>query len=99
MAYMNVVHMRVKPGMEEEYLRIHRERLEMSAMKGIRSFRIVACGERHHIVIGEWESRDALVAARPAMIANLDRIRPLLEDLGGGRGVTEPWSGEVVAAL
>jgi hypothetical protein len=23
-------------------------------------------------------------------------LRPLLEDLGGGRGVTEPWSGEVV---
>ena len=29
------------------------------------------------------------------MIANLDKLRPLLEDLGGGRGVTEPWSGEV----
>ncbi len=50
-------------------------------------------GERSFIVIGEW---DALVAARPGMIANLDRLRPILEDLGGGRGVTEPWSGEVV---
>jgi hypothetical protein len=40
-----------------------------------------------------------LVAARPSMIANLDRLRPLLEDLGGGRGVTEPWSGEVVVNL
>ena len=25
----------------------------------------------------------------------LDKLRPILEDLGGGRGVTEPWSGEV----
>jgi hypothetical protein len=29
------------------------------------------------------------------MIASLDRLRPILEDLGGGRGVTEPWSGNV----
>ncbi len=35
-----------------------------------------------------------MIAARPAMIANLDRIRPILEDLGG-QDVTEPWSGEV----
>jgi hypothetical protein len=29
------------------------------------------------------------------MIAILDPLRPLLEDLGGGRGLTEPYSGEV----
>jgi hypothetical protein len=42
---------------------------------------------------------DALIAARPAMIGNLDKLRPLLEDLGGGRGVTEPWSGTVVFSM
>jgi hypothetical protein len=40
-----------------------------------------------------------MVAARPAMIASLDKLRPILEDLGGGRGVTEPWSGEVALHL
>ena len=30
------------------------------------------------------------------MIANLDMIRDLLEDLGGGLGVTDPVSGEAV---
>ena len=42
---------------------------------------------------------DALVAARPAMVGHLDKMRPLLEDMGGGRGVTEPWSGEIAAHL
>ena len=33
------------------------------------------------------------------MIANLDKLRPILEDLGGGRGLTEPWSGEIVLRM
>ena len=45
--------------------------------------------------MGEWDNLDALAAARPAMINNLDKLRPILEDLGGGRGLTEPWSGDV----
>jgi hypothetical protein len=40
---------------------------------------------------------EALAAARPAMIGQLDKMRDLLEDLGGGRGVTEPYSGTVVS--
>lgn len=96
MAFMNVVHMRVKPGKEEEYVAIHREFQASGRPKGNRSFRVVKTGERSYLIVGEWESMDDLVAARPAMIANLDRLRPILEDLGGGRGVTEPWSGEVV---
>jgi hypothetical protein len=39
---------------------------------------------------------DALAAARPAMIATLDGFRDKLEDLGGGLGVTDPVSGEVI---
>jgi len=37
-----------------------------------------------------------MAAARPQMIAILDTIRDMLEDLGGGLGVTDPVSGEVV---
>lgn len=99
MAVMNIVHMRVKPGQEAEFIRIHRDDLNMADMPGARSFRLVQSGERSFIVVGEWDNRDSMVAARPAMIANLDRLRPILEDLGGGRGVTEPWSGEVVLSL
>ncbi len=99
MTAMNVVHMRVKPGMEEAFLKVHRDNLSMQAMPGGRSFRVMKSGERSFIVVGEWDSLEALAGARDAMIASLDRFRPLLEDLGGGRGVTEPWSGEVVFSL
>ncbi len=95
MTVMNVVHMRVKPGMEAEYIRLHKD-FDAKAIPGSRNFWLVKSGERSFIVIGEWESMEAMVAARPAMIANLDKLRPILEDFGGGRGVTEPWAGEVV---
>lgn len=98
MAAMNVVHMRVKPGREEEFLAINRD-FENLKMTGLRNFWIVKTGERDFVVVGEWTEMSDLVRARPEMIASLDRQRSLLEDLGGGRGVTEPWSGEVALHL
>ncbi len=41
----------------------------------------------------------SIAAARPAMIANLDSFRDTLEDLGGGLGVTDPVSGELVVNI
>ena len=95
MAVMNIVRAALKPGFEEEFLKIHRER-ELEGFDGVRFMRLVKTGEREFIFVGEWESMDALVAARPAMIASLDKTRHMLEDLGGGLGVTDPRSGEVV---
>jgi quinol monooxygenase YgiN len=95
---MNVVHMRVKPGQEDEFVRLH-EALDPRTMPGGRNFWLVRSGERSFIVVAEWDSLEALAAARPAMVANLDKLRPILEDLGGGRGLTEPWSGEVALHL
>ena len=98
MTAMNIVHMRVKPGREEEFLDLHRN-FERTGMAGLRNFWVVKTGERMYCVVGEWGDMSELVAARPAMIANLDKMRGLLEDLGGGRGVTEPWSGTVALAV
>ena len=98
MTAMNVVHMRVKPGMEAEFSRIHSE-MALTGMAGVRNFWLVNSGNRSFLVVAEWDGQAAMVAARPAMIANLDKLRPILEDLGGGRGVTEPWSGEVTLHL
>ncbi len=50
-------------------------------------------------MVGEWRDFQSLAAARPQMIAMLDVFRDLLEDLGGGLGVTDPVSGEVVATI
>ena len=40
-----------------------------------------------------------MAAARPSMIATLDSFRDILEDLGGGLGVTDAVSGPVVMPL
>jgi len=42
---------------------------------------------------------DALANARSNMIKTLDSFRHILEDLGGGLGVTDPVSGLVVLSL
>lgn len=96
MTAMNVVHMRVKPGKEEEFVALNKS-LEEEVMPGMRATWVVKTGERSYCFVGEWESMQAIVDARPQMIGQLDRMRALLEDLGGGRGVTEPYSGETVA--
>lgn len=95
MTAMNIVHVRVKPDHEEAFIKLH-EDLAGEDMPGARAAWLVNTGERSYCIVGEWDSFDAIVSARPTMIGTLDRMRHMLEDLGGGRGVTEPYSGEVV---
>jgi hypothetical protein len=101
MTAYNVVRMRVKPGKEPQFLEVNRDgdlagRL---ARNGLRKFSIVKTGERSYCIVGEWDSMDSIVKSRPEMIASLDKMRDLLEDLGSGLGVTDPVSGEVVVEL
>ena len=49
------------------------------------------------VPVGLQESMDAIVAARADMIADLDRMRHMLEDLGNGMGITHAVSGVAVA--
>lgn len=98
MTAMNVVHVRVKPGRESDFVKLH-EKFGKEDLPGARHLWVVKTGERQYCIVGEWESFDAIVKARPAMIGNLDEMRDMLEDLGGGRGVTEPYSGEAVVEI
>jgi hypothetical protein len=98
MTAMNIVHARVKPGRDAEFLKLNQE-FEREKMAGMRHFWIVKTGERSYIIVGEWDNFESIVNARPTMIASLDKMRDLLEDLGGGRGVTEPYSGEAVVEI
>ncbi|MDF3031722.1 MAG: hypothetical protein K0R03_2280 [Moraxellaceae bacterium] len=94
MTAFNVVRFRVKPGQEAAFIEIHRN---MAAdFPGLRQFSLIKTGDRAYCVIGEWENMDSLANARPALIAQLDRLRSMLEDLGGGLGITDPVSGEAV---
>ncbi|TPE50523.1 putative quinol monooxygenase [Amaricoccus solimangrovi] len=95
MTAYNVVRMRVKPGRVDDYLAAHEE-IGIASFPGLRSVAIARTGERDFCFIGQWDDMEALAAARPAMIATLDRVRDFLEDLGGELGVTDPVSGEAV---
>ncbi len=46
--------------------------------------------------MGLWESEDAVVAARPAMIVSLDTARHMLDEISPDMGVTDAVSGPVV---
>jgi hypothetical protein len=91
---MNVVRFRVKPGRDKDFLEAHR--VANFDVPGFRRFSLIKTGERSYCIVGEWDSFESLAAARPRMIATLDTLRDMLEDLGGGLGVTDPVSGEVV---
>lgn len=95
MSAYNVVRFRVKPGRDAEFVELNRKMAE-AKIPGFRRGTMIRTGERSYCLIGEWTDFNAIVAARPAMIAELDKMRDLLEDLGGGLGVTDAVSGEAV---
>ena len=97
MTAFNVVRFRVKPGNEQRFIDEHRK--QRPQFKGFLGGNLIKTGEQTFCMIGEWRNFSSIVAARPQIIATLDGIRDMLEDLGGGLGVTDPVSGEVVLKL
>lgn len=97
MTAFNAVRFRVKPGREQEFLDAHGSIKQ--DWPGLARVNIIKTGERAYCIIAEWRDTDAIVNARPQMIATLNSFRDTLEDLGNGLGVTDPVSGPVVLEL
>jgi len=97
MTAFNVVRFRVKPGEDQAFLAAHSK--IGADWEGLRHVNMVKTGDRTYCIIAEWDSMDALANARANMIKTLDSFRHILEDLGGGLGVTDPVSGPVVLSL
>ena len=97
MTAFNAVRFKVKAGREQQFLDAHNE--VMAAWPGLRHANIIKTGEHTFCIIAEWTNMDAIANARDSMIATLDSFRDTLEDLGGGLGVTDPVSGQVVKVL
>ena len=95
MTAFNAVRFKVKAGREQQFLDAHNN----IEWPGFKRANIVKTGERTFCVIGEWSDMDAIAGARASMIATLNSFRDTLEDLGDGRGVTDPVSGPVVKTL
>jgi len=98
MTAYNVVRYRVKVGTEKDFIAAH-ARMQAARPKGLRKGGLIKTGDRAYCFIGEWDKFDSIVQARPQMIAILDTMRIILEDLGHGLGVTDPVSGEAVVEL
>jgi hypothetical protein len=97
MTAFNAVRFKVKPGQDQAFLDAHKK--VFANWPGLRHVNMIKTGERSYSIIAEWDSMDALAKARPNMIATLDTFRHMLEDLGGGLGVTDPVAGPVVLEL
>lgn len=97
MTAYNVVRFRVKPGRDKEFIDLHRK--ADADFKGWRNGALVKTGDQTYCFVGEWNSFNDIVAARPGMVGMLDSFRDMLEDLGNGLGVTDPVSGETVLQL
>ena len=97
MGAFNVVRFKVKPGREEAFVEAHRR--DFSTHPGMQRASLVKTGERTYCFVGEWDTFESIAAARPQMIATLDRFRGDLEDLGNGLGVTDPVYGPVVVEI
>ena len=94
MTAYNVVRFRVKAGREQDFVEGHRK--ADADFGGWRNGALVKTGDQTYCFVGEWNRFDDIVAARPKMIGMLDQFRDMLEDLGGGLGLTDPVSGEAV---
>ncbi len=97
MPAFNIVRFKVKPGREQTFIQTHREL--RPNFRGFLGGNLVRTGDQTFCLVGEWRNWNSLVAARPEMIGLLDRMRDMLEDLGGDMGVTDPVSGEGVLRL
>jgi hypothetical protein len=95
MTTFNIVRFRIKPGMDQEFLEAHGS--GKAAWPGLKTGVIVKTGDNAYCLIGEWSDAEALVSARPRMIATLDTFRRVLEPTASG--VTDAVSGPVVMTL
>src|SRR5687767_8238358 len=93
MTAYNVVRFKVKAGQEQKFVEAHRN---LPDIAGMRDGALIKTGDRTYCFIGKWDNFDDIAGARPKMIGILDGFRNMLEDLGGGLGVTDPISGNAV---
>jgi hypothetical protein len=97
MTAYNVVRFKVKAGREKDFIELHRKMNR--PMKGFRKAALIKTGDRSYCFVGEWGAMTDIVGARSTMIANLDQMRDMLEDMGSGLGVTDPVSGDAVLEI
>ena len=95
--FMNVVRSKVKEGKKDEYIKKLKEFFNnIKGTDGLISMKQIQTGPNTMCIIGEWIDEQSIAKARDKMIAGLDGVRSLLEEISPELGVTDPVSGPVV---
>ena len=91
--FLSVVRFKVKPGNEQSFIDSMKK---FSNPDGVITRKVIKTGERSYCSVVEWVDENSLANARQQMIAYLDTIRDILEELSSELGVTDPVSGPVI---
>ena len=91
--FSNVVRFKVKPVYVDDFLKHFSD---LPSYEGKLSQILIKTGEQNYCGVGLWESENAVVEARPAMIASLGTVRHMLDEISPEMGVTDAGSGPVV---
>ena len=91
--FSNVVRFKVKPVYVDDFLKHFSD---LPSYEGKLSQILIKTGEQNYCGVGLWESENAVVEARPAMIASLGTVRHMLDEISPEIGVTDAVSGPVV---
>ena len=95
--FSNVVRYKVKSEYVDDFLKVFSDLPPMGGYyEGLLSQYLIKTGEKNYCGVGLWESENAVVEARPAMIASLGTVRHMLDEISPEMGVTDAVSGPVV---
>jgi quinol monooxygenase YgiN len=98
--FMNVVRSKVKEGMKDEYMKKLQDFFnKMKGTDGLISMKQIQTAPNNMCIVGEWKDQESIAKARDKMIAGLDTVRPLLEEISPELGVTDPVSGSVIMEI
>ena len=91
--FISVVKFKVKEGVESNFTDSMKKFINP---EGVISRKVLKTGDRSYCSVVEWIDEGSLANARQQMIAYLDTIRDILEEITPELGVTDPVSGPVV---
>jgi hypothetical protein len=92
MSFLTSVRVIVKEGQVEKYVDAVDKWKAPLDMNGY----LAQTGDRSFCFTGIFKDKESLVQARPSMIAHLDTVRDVLEEISADLGVTDPVSGPVL---
>ena len=95
--FMNVVRSKVKQDKKDEHMKKLKKFFDNTrGTEGLISMKQIQTGSNNMCSVGEWKDEQSIAKTRNKMIAGLDTVRLLLEEISSELGVTDSVSGPVI---